>query len=213
VIDHAGGIHALGMRVLGITAGQTRERLADLERGQLPTVEQARSFIREHQAGRGTGPQPMRDPHREEMAWQDALAKAAIDKEKIERRFVEPSRSGSDRAEYRKAFGSEHGQRMKGEEARTVGKEIAMPTALGKTAERAISKTLDALGNALESMLAPVLTPEQKRAGAQRQAERIADAAEKIDLSQYQTDRELARQRQEREQEAARQRQRGDRER
>ena len=32
----------------------------------------------------------MRDPHRDEMAWQDALAKAAIEKEKTERQFAEP---------------------------------------------------------------------------------------------------------------------------
>ena len=32
----------------------------------------------------------MREPHRDEIAWEDALAKAAIKKEKVERRFVEP---------------------------------------------------------------------------------------------------------------------------
>jgi hypothetical protein len=91
VIDHEGGMHALGKRILGVSAGQTRDRLADLDRDQLPTVEHARSFIREQQISKeSTKAEPMRDPHREEMAWQDALAKSAIDKEKLERRFVEP---------------------------------------------------------------------------------------------------------------------------
>jgi hypothetical protein len=91
VIDHEGGIHALGKRILGITSGETRERLADLDGNQLPGVDQARSFIREHEGGREkTKEEPMRDPHREEMAWQDALAKAAIEKEKVELRFIEP---------------------------------------------------------------------------------------------------------------------------
>ncbi len=91
VIDHEGGIHALGKRILGITAAQIRDRLADLDRDELPTVEQARSFIREQQIAREkTKSEPMRDPYREEMAWQDALAKAAIRERKIEQQFVEP---------------------------------------------------------------------------------------------------------------------------
>lgn len=45
VIDQAGGLHALGKRVLGTTAAQTRERLADLDRGALPTVEEARQNL------------------------------------------------------------------------------------------------------------------------------------------------------------------------
>lgn len=42
VIDELGGMHALGKRLLGATAAQVRNRLADLDRTQLPTLEQAR---------------------------------------------------------------------------------------------------------------------------------------------------------------------------
>ena len=55
-------------------------------------MDQARSFLREQQVTREKGQQPMRDPYRDEMAWQDALAKAAIEKEKVERQFVEPKK-------------------------------------------------------------------------------------------------------------------------
>lgn len=352
VIDHEGGIHALGKRVLGITSGQTRDRLADLDRDQLPTVEQARTFIRE----------PMRDPNREEMSWQDKLAKAAIEKEKVERRFAEPleverqavrelgevgllrrkgdhpppehlsniekriwldyhernnarsfvaaladhkialasvTKDEADRshreAEFAKAIGNyapryregeilaitepgpvfrREGQpadtrrvyrlntRTTGDEgyqieqflkpvrnqlrgldetkeilrergadrsafwaairlensergrdgARTPGKAIRLAP-VTRVAERISGKalkSLDLVGNALESVLAPVLTPEQKREGARTMRERAAAAADKIDMSQYVADRELARQRQEQEREAARQRQRDD---
>lgn len=363
VIDHEGGIHALGKRILGVTAGQTRDRLADLDRDQLPSVEQARNFVREQQLGRDNAkPEPTRDPHRDEMAWQDRLAHAGIDKEKIERRFVDPAerlelerqafrdiskigdlsredpapppkelsfierhiwtdyhannnsprsfiaaladdkialaivtKEEADRshrqAEFAKAIGNYAPRYREGEivaitepgpifrregdpvEARrvyrlnerttgdgynkveqflapvrsqlhgldatkemmsvrgadraafwdairlenaqrdrdgapTVGKGIRIGPVLG-AAERISGnalKALDAVGNALESILAPVLTPEQKREGARTQAVRAADAADTIDLSRFLADREQDRQRQEREQETTRQR-------
>jgi hypothetical protein len=91
VIDHAGGMHALGKRILGIPASQIRDRLADVDRDELPTVEHACSFVREQQAVRERAKtEAMPDPHSDELAWQDALAKAAIEKEKVERRFAEP---------------------------------------------------------------------------------------------------------------------------
>jgi hypothetical protein len=409
VIDHENGIHALGKRILGVTAGQTRDRLADLDRDELPSVEQARSFVREQQLGReNTKSEPMRDPHRDEMAWQDRLAQAAIEKEKIEGRFVEPGRqqrdpgnrflppiypphpslnitppelwiedaahevshdrrslnaprelqgkfsatfkdlpdaghiweafhrnghnpnafaqaldnhgillasatkeeaersrkergiskesghyspvlregeivaigpsgrvhklndhtTGQDRAEIERFMKKLDRGQVQGIQAtiqimheragareayaylqgivnpvthrretplpdnipkavlsaagrqtvRQVDKtldlastviksplapEIASP--LGKAGRQA-GKALDMFGKALESVLAPVLTPEQKREGARTQAVRAADAADKIDLSQYLADLELRRQRQEREQETTRQR-------
>lgn len=45
VIDHAGGIHALGKRILGESAAQIRQRLSDLDRDELPTAEQARTYL------------------------------------------------------------------------------------------------------------------------------------------------------------------------
>jgi hypothetical protein len=92
VIDPEGGLHALGKRILGISAAQIRERLVDLDRERLPAVEEARAQKRAQKRIREKdAPAPIRDADREEIAWQDALAKAAIEKEKIERRFVEPA--------------------------------------------------------------------------------------------------------------------------
>jgi hypothetical protein len=45
VVDREGGMHALGKRVLGVSAAEIRRRLADLCRDQLPTLEQARQAI------------------------------------------------------------------------------------------------------------------------------------------------------------------------
>lgn len=41
-VDPAGGVHALGKRILGVSAAEIRTRLADLDRDALPTVEQSR---------------------------------------------------------------------------------------------------------------------------------------------------------------------------
>lgn len=55
-IDHQGGIHALGKRILGNTAGEVRARMADLVREELPTVEQGRDRIAQQKAA----PEPSR---------------------------------------------------------------------------------------------------------------------------------------------------------
>lgn len=44
VVDHAGGIHALSKRITGVSAKDTRDRLADIDRKKLPAVDQARSI-------------------------------------------------------------------------------------------------------------------------------------------------------------------------
>jgi hypothetical protein len=46
VIDHGGGVHALGKRILDMTAAKIRTRLSDLEATSLPNMEQARDFLR-----------------------------------------------------------------------------------------------------------------------------------------------------------------------
>jgi hypothetical protein len=60
VIDQAGGDHALSKRITGATAAETRVRMADIDRAQLPSVESAkerqaeRAIMREaHEAARG----------------------------------------------------------------------------------------------------------------------------------------------------------------
>jgi hypothetical protein len=47
VVDHAGGDHALGKRITGATAAETRARLADIDRAQLPSVEAAKELLAE----------------------------------------------------------------------------------------------------------------------------------------------------------------------
>jgi Relaxase/Mobilisation nuclease domain len=42
VVDQKGGLHALSKRITGASAKQTRERLADIDRQQLPDIETAR---------------------------------------------------------------------------------------------------------------------------------------------------------------------------
>lgn len=81
VIDGEGGMHALGKRILGVSAAEIRERCKDIDRDSLPTVEQARSEQR-------TG---MRDEHAANRAWEDALADAAVVKELANPQFEEPT--------------------------------------------------------------------------------------------------------------------------
>jgi hypothetical protein len=51
VVDREGGLHALGKRVLGVSAAETRQRLADLTGGPLPTLDQARALITAQKQG------------------------------------------------------------------------------------------------------------------------------------------------------------------
>lgn len=44
VIDHAGGDHALSKRITGATSAETRARLADIGRAQLPSVDAAKAM-------------------------------------------------------------------------------------------------------------------------------------------------------------------------
>ncbi len=49
VIDHAGGQHALNKKLTGMTLAETRARLSDLDRSQLPSVDQAKELQAERQ--------------------------------------------------------------------------------------------------------------------------------------------------------------------
>jgi hypothetical protein len=50
VVDPAGGDHALGKRITGATAAETRARLADIDKQHLPSVEQAKAIQAERAA-------------------------------------------------------------------------------------------------------------------------------------------------------------------
>jgi len=52
VIDHAGGHHALNKQLTGKPLAEIRTRLADLDRSQLPSVDQAKEMQAERQAAR-----------------------------------------------------------------------------------------------------------------------------------------------------------------
>lgn len=56
VVDGEGGIHALGKRVLGISAHELRERMADLDPASLPSLEQARQTLETREQ---SGPEPL----------------------------------------------------------------------------------------------------------------------------------------------------------
>lgn len=117
VIDQAGGIHALSKRILDVTAAKIRDRLSDISREDFPTVEEARcrhnerinDLIDRHFPPVDTNelidvyfgpapairtrpqkPAPLWDRDRADSVWQDAVINAAIEKEKAERKFVEP---------------------------------------------------------------------------------------------------------------------------
>lgn len=86
VIDQAGGLHALGKRILGATAAQVREKLADLDRGQMPAVEQAREHLltREladvkKQIEAAQQPAPIWDRDAANREWEEAVIGAAIE--------------------------------------------------------------------------------------------------------------------------------------
>jgi len=95
VIDHAGGMHALSKRILDASAAQVRERLGDLPREHLPTVEQAQCFAQERRQLRDRSASPaMPDAYRDELSWEDKLARAAIEKERRDLQFVEKQTGG-----------------------------------------------------------------------------------------------------------------------
>jgi AAA domain/Relaxase/Mobilisation nuclease domain len=89
LIDGEGGLHALSKRILGVSAAEIRDRCNDINRTSLPTVEQARAEQR-------TG---MRDQHAANLAWEDAVADAAILKEKLTPQFDAAPRFSMDQYE------------------------------------------------------------------------------------------------------------------
>jgi hypothetical protein len=89
VIDPEGGHHALNKKLTGMTLAETRERLSDIEREQLPTVEQAKELQAERRileteraaektAERPNEPAPLFDRDAAERQWMQQLTEAAI---------------------------------------------------------------------------------------------------------------------------------------
>jgi hypothetical protein len=163
VVDGAGGLHALGKRILGDSAAEIRARLSDLPRAELPTVEQARALIQN--AERTRQPQTRnatRQRHgNREKEWAGGAARGRAPRPR-EIRIGNPTIR--DRAPSIAAG------------ARTT------ISGAGATS-RALGKALDFAGDAFASLFAPELTPAQKREAERTAAKREAEQA--IDLSRY----------------------------
>jgi hypothetical protein len=89
ILDTAGKEHSLARRIEGVNTKELNAFMRDVDREALPTVEQAKA---RHQELRIAGLEADRATVQHEIAWEEGLAKAAIEKEKIERRFVEPEK-------------------------------------------------------------------------------------------------------------------------
>ena len=87
ILDSAGKEHSLARRIDGINTKELNAFMQGVDREALPTVEQARA---QYQEKKIAGLEADRDTVRHEIEWEEALAKAAIEKEQRERRFVEP---------------------------------------------------------------------------------------------------------------------------
>jgi hypothetical protein len=83
-IDHEGGLHALGKRILGNSASEVRARTADIDREQLPTIEQARQQV----AARREASPEQTISHADKVATRDVIAEAA--NENTARKVAEP---------------------------------------------------------------------------------------------------------------------------
>lgn len=88
IVDHAGGLHALGKRITGATAQDTRDRLADLDKKQLPDIDQAKAWQREREKSlmpdqKGLG---MKKRKKEAIAREEEWKQEAIQKEEDRKR-------------------------------------------------------------------------------------------------------------------------------
>ncbi len=86
ILDTAGKEHSLAKRIDGINTKELNAFMRDVDRTALPTVEQAKEQYQERKIA---GLEADRATVQREIAWEEALAKAAIEKEKVERKFVE----------------------------------------------------------------------------------------------------------------------------
>jgi hypothetical protein len=89
IVDAAGDVHSLARRLEGVNAKQLREFMRGFDRNRLPSIEDAKWRQAER---RIDDKQDELDAVRREIAWEEALAQAAIQKEMVEERFVEPTR-------------------------------------------------------------------------------------------------------------------------
>jgi MobA/VirD2-like, nuclease domain len=86
IIDPAGNDHHLPRRIKGMNSTQVNEFMSDMDRAALPTLDRAKAQYQERKIA---GLEADRASVKHEIEWEEALAKAAIEKEKIEGKFLE----------------------------------------------------------------------------------------------------------------------------
>ena len=86
ILDSAGKEHSLARRS-GMKAKELNEFMRDVDRSALPTLEQAKELYQERKIA---GLEADRETVRYEIEWEEKLAQAALEKEKIEGRFLAP---------------------------------------------------------------------------------------------------------------------------
>jgi hypothetical protein len=85
ILDSAGKEHSLARRLDGVTTKELNAFMRDVEREALPTVEKGKLLHQKRQVERLEAD---RETVRHEIQWEETLARAAVEKEKIESRFV-----------------------------------------------------------------------------------------------------------------------------
>jgi hypothetical protein len=98
ILDSAGKDHSLARRLDGVNTKELNAFMHDVDREALPSVEQGRAQYQERKIA---NLEADRATVRQEIEWEEALAKTAIEKEKIEGRFVAPEDRGKERPEGR----------------------------------------------------------------------------------------------------------------
>jgi hypothetical protein len=107
ILDSAGKEHSLVKRIDGVKTAELNAFMREVDRATLPTVEQAKE---QYQQRKIEGLEADRATVRHEIEWEEALAKAAIEKEK-ERQSVPPNTR------------EKEGKRAGGEQAKPDGRE------------------------------------------------------------------------------------------
>ena len=87
ILDSAGNDHSLARRIEGINTRELRTFMQGMDLTGIPTVEQGKAL---HQERKIAALEADRATVQHQIEWEEALAKAAIEKEKAERRFVAP---------------------------------------------------------------------------------------------------------------------------
>jgi hypothetical protein len=90
ILDPAGEVHSLARRIDGVNAKELRTFMEGIDRDELPTVQQAKT---KHADRVLHERQDELTSIQREISWEERLAQSALEKEEIERRFVEPNAS------------------------------------------------------------------------------------------------------------------------